>query len=286
MKLLKYICALILCAGLTSVIVGGGIFYARRSTSYRQRQIEPQRTQRLSAFTEIENRGNIRLCAHRGLSAVAPENSLQAIEKAGEEGFPFVLLNIGITKDSVPVLLFDETIDRMTKGQGRLSFQKYADLQEYPLDNGANVEKYDTLYIPSLSDAWEICRKYGMTPVISVRSERDRQALEETIRENEGPFVLLCDKPSVLLSGRSDRCALWYRVDAVTAEKVQTAKKNGWTILFEAGDESNTESILKAASREVPLGAICVNDRSKIGKFVSCGVKIMVTDSILPILSK
>ena len=79
MKKVKGFCGVVLCAGLAALILGGGIFYARRVTAYRETPIKPLATQRLSVFNEIEDKEGFRLCARRGMSAKASENTLEAI---------------------------------------------------------------------------------------------------------------------------------------------------------------------------------------------------------------
>ncbi len=56
-----------------------------------------------------------RLCiAHRGASAYAPENTLQAYELAIEQGADFVEQDLQITSDGVLVCLHDPTLERTT----------------------------------------------------------------------------------------------------------------------------------------------------------------------------
>ena len=53
---------------------------------------------------------------HRGYSIEAPENTLPAYILSAKKGFRSVECDIAFTKDSVPVLLHDETIDSIYSG--------------------------------------------------------------------------------------------------------------------------------------------------------------------------
>src|SRR5690606_2786837 len=50
--------------------------------------------------------------AHRGASAYAPENSLEAFVKAAEMGSDLVEIDVRLTADGVPVVTHDETLLR------------------------------------------------------------------------------------------------------------------------------------------------------------------------------
>lgn len=56
--------------------------------------------------------------AHRGASAVVPENTLPAFVAAWESGATWVEADTQPTADGVPVILHDDTLDRTTTGTG------------------------------------------------------------------------------------------------------------------------------------------------------------------------
>ncbi len=58
------------------------------------------------------------IVAHRGASSTHPENTLPAFEAALELGAGVVELDVRLTRDDVPVVLHDPTVDRTTDGSG------------------------------------------------------------------------------------------------------------------------------------------------------------------------
>ncbi len=56
--------------------------------------------------------------AHRGASADAPENTIEAIELAVEQGCDAFECDVRITRDGVPVLMHDPTLTRTTGHEG------------------------------------------------------------------------------------------------------------------------------------------------------------------------
>jgi len=72
-----------------------------------------------------------RLCAHRGFSAVAPENSLPAYGAAVALGAAEVELDLWWTKDGEIVSIHDDTIDRISNGTGSVCDLTYEQLRQY-----------------------------------------------------------------------------------------------------------------------------------------------------------
>ena len=64
--------------------------------------------------------GRLRVIAHRGLSARAPENTLASVEAAIQIGADMVEVDLVMTADGVAVCLHDATVDRTTDGSGRV----------------------------------------------------------------------------------------------------------------------------------------------------------------------
>ena len=56
-----------------------------------------------------------KIFAHRGASGYAPENTLEAFALAITQGADGIELDVQLTKDGIPVVIHDETIDRVTK---------------------------------------------------------------------------------------------------------------------------------------------------------------------------
>ncbi|MFD0763291.1 glycerophosphodiester phosphodiesterase family protein [Mucilaginibacter lutimaris] len=78
----------------------------------------------------------VMVAAHRGDWRNAPENSLRAFEYAAAMGVDIVELDLNKTKDSVLIILHDQTLDRTTDGKGKPSDYTLAEIQKFRLRNG------------------------------------------------------------------------------------------------------------------------------------------------------
>lgn len=74
--------------------------------------------------------------AHRGASAAAPENSMEAFKLAYEMGADGIELDVHLTRDGRLVVAHDETIDRCSDGMGRIADKNLSELQEYDFSCG------------------------------------------------------------------------------------------------------------------------------------------------------
>ncbi len=105
-----------------------------------------------------------RVCAHRGFSVAAPENSMPAFGSAvalGAEEFEF---DIWFTKDGVPVSVHDLSMERLSDGNGIVTQMTYDELLKY--DFGAHhAEHYKGLKVVKVED---IFRKFAGQAIMNV----------------------------------------------------------------------------------------------------------------------
>ena len=81
-----------------------------------------------------------RLCAHRGFSTVAPENSLPAFGSAVALGAAEIEFDLWWTKDGEIVSIHDATLDRVSDGKGKVYEHTYEELQRF--DFGSKKGKH------------------------------------------------------------------------------------------------------------------------------------------------
>ncbi len=73
---------------------------------------------------------NTVVIAHRGFADIFPENTLVGIRGAYDKGADAVEIDVRVSRDSVPVIIHDATVDRTTNGTGPVSSFTAQALQE------------------------------------------------------------------------------------------------------------------------------------------------------------
>lgn len=106
--------------------------------------------------------------AHRGASAYAPENTMEAFKLANHQQADGIELDIHLTKDNHLVVAHDETIDRCSNGKGRIIDMTLKELLTYDFSNG--LPDYKNVRIPTLEEVLHYVRNTKMTINIEIKS--------------------------------------------------------------------------------------------------------------------
>lgn len=93
----------------------------------------------------------VMVASHRGDWRNAPENSVQAIKNCIGMGVDIVEIDVRLTKDSVPVLMHDATIDRTSTGAGKVADWTLDSLRTLNLLSSCNIATRHK--IPTLEEA-------------------------------------------------------------------------------------------------------------------------------------
>ena len=140
--------------------------------------------------------GTMRMIAHAGYSAVAPSNTLPAYEAAGKSDFWGAECDIQRTKDGVWILMHNDTVDGMTDGTGKVSELTYDEIMQFNVDVGSNIENYPDLKVAKLEEYLDVCKKYGLHPVIEIKDNADPEYMREvadilSAREDKDMFYVI-----------------------------------------------------------------------------------------------
>ena len=90
--------------------------------------------------------------AHRGYTrltqwlAARPENSRVLVREAVAAGVPLIEVDIRLSKDGVPFVLHDTTLDRTTSCMGKIADMSAAELVGCRLTNGESVPRFEDIY--------------------------------------------------------------------------------------------------------------------------------------------
>ena len=148
----------------------------------------------ISVFDNTETNDEIRLIAHRGDNN-APENTIPAFEKAAEHGYDTVECDVSWTKDNIPVLLHDSTINRTarTKLGFKLFFPKYCSDMTYDklkkYDFGAWFsQEYKDTKIPTFNELLDCSKESNLDLYVEIKEcssfdEERAKILMDTIKE-------------------------------------------------------------------------------------------------------
>jgi glycerophosphoryl diester phosphodiesterase len=130
-----------------------------------------------------------RLFAHRGASARAPENTLEAFRLAREQGASYLELDVHLSSDGELVVIHDSSVSRTTGRRGRVENMRLAELRrldagfKFTLDHGRTFPYRGKGHtIPTLSEVLDAFSDMRITvelkPTLSGVAERLSEKLK------------------------------------------------------------------------------------------------------------
>ncbi|MFB9948977.1 glycerophosphodiester phosphodiesterase [Rhizobium puerariae] len=104
--------------------------------------------------------GKLHICAHRGQSYSAPENTLAAFRAAVQLGASVCETDLAVTADGEFVLIHDASVDRTTNGKGLVARMTLDELRE--LDAGSWFgPQFAGERVPTLREGFALARELG-----------------------------------------------------------------------------------------------------------------------------
>lgn len=119
---------------------------------------------------------NINVIAHRGYSEIMPENTISSFQAAADAGFSTIECDVSWTRDGVPVILHDETINRTARmpdgqkisGKLKCSALDFEELREF--DFGIwKGEEFAGEKIPTFDEMLTCAKDNGLNVYIELK---------------------------------------------------------------------------------------------------------------------
>ena len=106
--------------------------------------------------------------AHRGASGYAPENTMEAFQKAVDLKADGIELDVQLTKDDRIVVIHDEWLERVSDGKGWVKDHTLRELRNYNFNR--TFEKTERAEIPTLSEVYELIRPTGLVINVELKT--------------------------------------------------------------------------------------------------------------------
>lgn len=170
------------------------------------------------------NKKNIKVIAHRGLSAFETENTNAAFISAGNRSYYGIETDVHVTKDGKFIIVHDDDLKRIAGVDIKVEETNYEDLKKiilYDVDAGVmngdgtvlSDKKRSDLIMPDLSEYINICKKYAKQAILELKNPMTKQniagILDVIINECdyfEGvTFISFCIENLVFLKELNDK---------------------------------------------------------------------------------
>ncbi|MGQ0535602.1 MAG: glycerophosphodiester phosphodiesterase [Methanobacteriota archaeon] len=221
--------------------------------------------------------------AHRGASGHAPENTLSAFRLAAKMGADAIELDVHLSKDGVPVVIHDGTLERTTTGAGLVKDRTVAELQK--LEAGSWFSR-DTRgeRVPTLAEAFEAVP--GMQWFAEVKTdELDYPGIEKAILDvSKGKgaferchFISFNEASLRIVKGLDRKARTSFTVEKPDPRRLREYADFADALTVRWGDAK--PGLLREAEAEgLPVHVWTVNTRWAMTRVARRGVAGIITD--------
>lgn len=230
------------------------------------------------------------IIGHRGARTNAPENTLAGLRQAHAEGATWVEFDVKLTRDGVPVLIHDETLERTTDGRGAVRDLTLDEIGR--VDAGCPAvfgDRFRGERIPTLEASLALLRDLGMgfnlevKPCPGLEAETSRTALAVVARvwpATAAIPVISSFKHAALEAARlaAPHLPLGFLAERLEDDFVARARALGCATLHPGFRHLTRAQVDTAHAAGFPVLAWTVNDPVRAIELRGWGVESLITD--------
>jgi glycerophosphoryl diester phosphodiesterase len=218
------------------------------------------------------------LIGHRGYSAKFPENSMLAFRNVSTKMIEF---DVRKTKDNIPIVIHDSTLERTTTGSGSVKEYSFEDLQKMSIKGSARESEYEK--IPSLE---QVFREFGSEYAydIEIKSHDTAHLIVDAIKKSGIPydnFLVTSFKWEEIEALRKLDSNIFTGLISVIrpARAIRRCKNIGCKVVVLNHRVISREIVKFAADRNIHVYAYTINTTEEMKRLFGYGVQAIITDN-------
>lgn len=228
------------------------------------------------------NKNNTKMIAHRGLSGLERENSINAFIAACNRSFYGSECDIHYTKDKKLVVCHDNYTSRVSNYEMVIPETDFKELSEVRLKEFDSFNDGRELVIPTFNEYLKIHKKYDKKCIVEIKCEISIDEAKE-ILDIVNPYYELITFISfnlnnlILIRSLDNNIPIQYLTSKYDDSLVDTCSKYnfGIDILFTQLDK---EKIDKFHSKNICVNAWTVNEKEDAERLISYGIDYITTN--------
>ena len=117
---------------------------------------------------KFDNKENIKMIAHRGISGIECENTCPAFVAAGLKSYYGIETDVQVTLDGKFIIVHDSDLKRIAGLDIGVMTSNFDDLRAIRFSSIDGTVPRTGLYLPSLEEYLSICKKYGKEAYLEI----------------------------------------------------------------------------------------------------------------------
>jgi glycerophosphoryl diester phosphodiesterase len=222
--------------------------------------------------------------AHRGASAVAPENTMAAFRRAVELGADCVEADMHLSRDGKIVVLHDATLARTTNGEGLVKNFTLPELREFEAGSWFSPE-FKGERIPALEELLDFAGQADLSLYLEIKGGTG-SGIERAVigalrgrKEAQGTVVLSFDPAVIGRIRQLDRLLMTGLLfEADPDLMVLEAIRVGARQIAPRGDCVSAELCAEAHRRGLKVVTWTINEPEQVCPLAAAGVDGMISD--------
>ena len=132
---------------------------------------------------KFENKGNIKMIAHRGVSGLEKENTCPAFVVAGVKSYYGIETDVHLTADGKFLIAHDDDFKRVAGVDAVIEESDFDTLRKIRItDTDGNINRAD-LFPPSLEEYICICKNYDKQAILEVKNPFPKDKIWELVEQ-------------------------------------------------------------------------------------------------------
>lgn len=225
---------------------------------------------------------------HRGYCAKYPENTLISFEAALELGVDAVEFDVWLSKDKIPIIMHDGSVERTTDGEGHLRDKTLEEIKQ--LDAGKWFDKkFSGQRVPTLRETLEVLTKNSKLMLGVEIKEYTFETMDLTVKLlNEFRCLdrcfLYCFNASIIKYSKQK-----YNVTTMGYPdfKMREFEPDSYKYYDEIGismDIMTPEFCEQFAKMGLPMHMYCADNEADVIKSIECGAKLITANDPVPLI--
>ena len=177
---------------------------------------------------KFEDKGNIKMIAHRGVSGLERENTCPAFVAAGVKSYYGIETDVHITKDGKVIVIHDDDLKRIAGLDMVVEESTFDELRAVRLKDTDGATDRADLFLPTLEEYISICRKYDKQAILELKNKMQPSEvwlIAETVQQmgwfERTTFISFAGDNLVALREKFPTASAQYLTGECTEEEMQ-----------------------------------------------------------------
>ncbi len=224
------------------------------------------------------------MIAHRGLSGIETENTINAFVAAANRSYFGIECDVYASRDNQLIITHDDTLLRLGMLNIYIPSYRYDEIRRFTLLDRKTGHLSDTLTIPLFKDYLEICHAYQKHAFVELKdnlSTSDIDNVIELIRKHHDlektSIISFNDKYLSYVRKALPDQSIYYLTGSVNESVFDICEKNRFNL------DAEYQAVTEAGVKRLHLVGlkVCVytvNDKDIAEKLIKIGVDFITTD--------